>query len=233
MKGCLAVIGGLVILVVLVVIGAGGYFAKKMMDFGKEVEASFVQLEQTNVDHPFVRPATSRIEPERLDAVLALRERVVDPSRESLAEFERLQSGAATDVSDAIDAVKRLLGTMKQLPLSLERELRGEKMSFAEYVWILDTAYGSVFTAADRGNPLAKELETRLRAALIDKKAPGNRMEEKYQTFRNRTKASLNDLDDATVAAVLGNGERLVGDGAPVVFDFFISGKGEDIELGN
>jgi hypothetical protein len=229
MKGCLAVVGGLVVLVILVVVGFGGYFAKKAYDFGKEIEAAFTQLEATDSDFPFVAPANSKLDPQRLDAVLAARDRVARSSSEMLSKFEKMERDG--NMEGFMDAMKEMMGSMKKMPADLEAELRAIKMSYKEYVWTVDTAYGTIFAAADQGNPVAVELAKQIEASIVDAKMPGGKSEEKFRTFRDRTKASLVQLDPATCDLVLARGQLMTGDKAYSMFDFMISGKGKDMDF--
>lgn len=227
MKGCLAVVGGLVVLGILIVVGGGIWFGTKMAKFGEEVEASFAQLESTNQDFVFTTPTNSQLDATKLDTVLAIRGRVANSSRDVMKKFEDIERQG--DVSGAIDAMKEMFAAMKSVPLALETELRAARISYKEFVWTVDTAYGTVFAAADQGHPQAAEIAKEVQSMIVDSKMPGGKSEQKYSTFRDRTKASLVALDPATLELVLARKDALSGDKAFTMFDFFLSGRGADV----
>lgn len=229
MKGCLAVVGGIVVLGIIVVIGGGVWFGTKMAKFGEEMEAAFAQLDVTNKDFPFAKPATSQLEAGKLDTVLAIRSRVAQGSRQVMQKFEEIEKSG--DVSDAFDAMKDMFAEMKTVPQNLETELRAARISYDEFVWTVDTAYGSIFAAADQGHPQAVEAAKQIEAMIVDAKMPGAKSEEKFATFRNRAKASLVALDPATLDLVLARKDQLTGDKSFTMFDFFMSGRGEDMQI--
>jgi hypothetical protein len=229
MKGCLAVVGGIVVIGIIVIVGGGVWFGTKMAKFSKEIEAAFAQLDSTNQDFPFAKPATSQLDPGRLDTVLAIRSRVAQGSRAVMQQFEQIERSG--DVSEAFDAMKDMFAEMKTVPQNLETELRAARISYDEFVWTVDTAYGTVFAAADQGNPQAVEAAKQIESMIVDATMPGAKSEEKFASFRNRAKASLIALDPATLDIVLARKEQLAGDKAYTMFDFFLSGRGEDIKI--
>jgi hypothetical protein len=230
MKGCLAVVGGLVVVGLLLMVGFCGYFVKKGMDIQKELQASFAQLDLTNRDFPFRKPATSRLEPAQLEKVLAMRARVAQGASATLKQFQEMERGENQDFRKIVDQIKEGVETLKRVPIDLEQELRSAKLSFDEYVWTLDTAYGTIFKAADKGNPEAVTVAKAVEDQLVDRRTPGRRAEQNFVMFKNRTMAAV-DLDPSTVETVLQHRDALVGDVAALYLDTFLSRRGENLSF--
>ncbi len=231
MKGCLAVVGGIVVVGLILMIGFCSYVVKKSIDVSKELEASFKQLETTNKDFPFTKPPTSKLDAAKLDQVIAIRSRVAQGASDTLKSFQDLENGGRPDVGEMIDTFKDAIEKMKHIPIELETELRAIRMSFDEYVWTLDTAYGTIFKAADKGNTAAAELAKSIHGQIVDTKALGPKSEETFNTFRNRTMAIV-DLDPATLDLVMARKGALTGEKASLLFDFFMSGRGRNLRPG-
>lgn len=222
MKGCLAVVGGIVVLIVIAMLAFGGYLGFKGYKAMEQFSTDMSRVEETsNVSFPFTAPPVSKLDPTRTALAFAIREKV----SASLAEAAAGAEAAAKDknLKGAFDMMTEFGDAFVGLPGRLEVELQTGKMSLAEYFWIVNTAHGSVFAAADQGDPSAKELESKLIATM---KAPGmefgpggKKQAESFDDFRARMKASLIQFDGSSLGVIRGCGERYPGNRAEIMVD--------------
>lgn len=225
MKGCLAVVGVLLVLGIVVLVGGGFWVGKKFMEAGAAIQASFTVLEKTDADFPFTRPTDSRLNSERLDSVLAIRSKLVEAARPNLTKFEQIENEESNDI---LGAFKESIAVMTQVPLDLEKELRLAQMSISEFLWTLDTVFGTVFAAADRGEARAVELAAKIETTFKPQDSANPELAKQFSEFRNRAKASLVAFDEASFELALARQDQLAPDFAYALFDRFVEDRGRE-----
>ena len=228
MKGCLVFFGVLIGLVFLAIAGSCGFFVYKVKQSSEVFDASLVDARTaTDQAFAFARPPTSRLDSARFDAALGVRERTGAKFQGAFEEMEK--KSEPQSIGEAFGFFSQMLTSMNEaftgLPGDLRHELEAERMSFAEFTWNVQTAYGTVFTAADRGDADAKALEDEIREqGRHSNPIAGGAKKEDFERFREQAKASLTEYDPASLAIVLAAKERFPGRGVTTFVDMVAIG---------
>src|SRR5690606_5160896 len=92
MKGCLAVVGVLALLVVVLIAGCTGFVLYKSHQVGEQQQEAQVRLVATNDRYRFAPPADALLDEGRLDSWLDIRAETSRPLGEMLMRAHELQT---------------------------------------------------------------------------------------------------------------------------------------------
>ncbi len=232
MKGCLVVLAIGVVLIAL--LGAGTcVVGQPLVESAQDYDAGISKVESsTDEMFPFTPTPETSLTAERFGQALRVREamnKALDSEAGALLDFVH----GHLELHEGLKQLRGAYGTgrkaLVEVPLLLERELTAARMSLRELAWIVETAYGHVFAAADRGDARAKAIDEQLLAIAGDRSLGADASLDILDRFRNRCEASIDALDPRALEIILAAGERFPGAPSaigsrpgPLGFDLFL-----------
>ncbi|MBI4879035.1 MAG: hypothetical protein HY812_05155 [Planctomycetes bacterium] len=225
MKGCLAVIGVIALLVVLALVAGVGFFACQGSRAVKEMEAAFARLEETNARFPFSPPADGLLSEERLQRFLTVREQSLPPIQRFIEECERLEDrdarkeGVLAAVRAVFGSLRGALQAFREVPLRLDASLREEGQSLAEYLWITETVHATLIRAYEQGNADAQALVEDIDERLGERKAGFDEDAASYGSLRAALATRESSWNPENLALVLSHAEALVREPYAILLD--------------
>lgn len=159
MKKFLIGCGVVALLVIVLFVGVLIFAAMKLKQTMNEYESAASEIHQVQLDFPFEAPADLRMEPERFEGYLRVRNRTIDRFRQIAFVNEIIlatQEQRRADVS-----VGEVFGLAGQLPPAIEDVaviLREEEMSPLEFNYYSETTLVTIKRAADQGDQEMIEL---------------------------------------------------------------------------
>ena len=155
-------------IVVVVVLGAGAYWAKgKIEAVGGNISARTTELadyEKKANANPFTRPADGVVEEARLLKFLEVRRQVFTVYEQHKADFEGIEKKKEAGFSDLMKAG----GILADIKLAQAKGLAAAGMSETEYAFMIESIYKSAWASGfekETGKPLSQYAEDALKQA--------------------------------------------------------------------
>ncbi len=149
-------------IVVVVVLGAGAYWAKgKIEEVGGNISARTTEIaeyaKKANAN-PFTRPADGVVEEARLLKFLEVRRQVFTVYEQHKADFENIDKKKEAGFSDLMKAG----GILADIKLAQAKGLAAAGMSETEYAFMIESIYKSAWASGfekETGKPLSQYAE--------------------------------------------------------------------------
>ncbi|MFG0316157.1 MAG: hypothetical protein ACF8XB_02695 [Planctomycetota bacterium JB042] len=225
MKGCLAVVGVLTLLLVVLIAGCTGFVMYKGHELGQEHELALARLRQTN-SAAFAAPEDGLLAEDRLATWFRVRGEAVAPldrmfsKAQDLKRMEDGDVGFFEGVSAAFGAVKGIAKSVMEVPGALATGLEGAGMSFDEYAWINGVVHATVRRAARAGEEPAVAM-----ADAIDKSFDSVEMRSEGKEFDperlDRLEDRISEWKPENLALISARAQDLTASPALLMLDVF------------
>jgi hypothetical protein len=147
------------VIVVVVVLGAGAFWAKgKLEEVGGNITARTTEIEgyakQANAN-PFTRPADGVVQEDRLLKFLEVRKQVFAIYEAHKADFDGIENKKEAGLSDIV----KFGGLVADIKLAQAKGLAGAGMSEEEYAFMIESIYKSAWASSldkDTGQQLSE-----------------------------------------------------------------------------
>ncbi len=234
MKSCLAVVGGLVLLFIVLIVGCTGYAVYKGKGYAESIETAFNDLQATNAAFPFEIPEDGRLDPARVQTFLTVRDGAVGPIEDVQKELDRLKEMDGSAGSSPWAAFKTGMGAVGEMfeafaavPRDLRKGLEAARMSYAEYEWITETVHATLIFAARDGEPEAEEMVQELEA-LSSEEFEWNDKKMDYGSMRRRIERLAYSWKRENLDTILAAKEGVTGNAAKLILDSILIERGLD-----
>lgn len=233
MKGCLAVVGVLALLLVVLFAGCTGYFVYKGHQYGQKHEDALARLVTTNSAHPFTPPEDGRLDASRFAVYLEARSGATGPVEAMFArtgELEQMdeETGFFEAMSTAFGAVKGIAQAVLEAPQALADSLAAQQMSFAEYDWINGVVHATIERAAEDGEEAATALEEAITATFGTMNATVNEDEydrDALKELRDR----ISDWTPENLALIAAHSDQIAAGVQVLLVDVFTTNLADEM----
>lgn len=224
MKGCLAVVGIIFLIFVLLIVGCSGFMIYKGKQYAEELDTAFEGLRSTNETFPYEQPADGLLVADRLPAFLEVRKGAVVPIKEFFNRVSRLEEqgddmGFFQAIREAMGVVTDIVNAFKEVPKALETGLTAQQMSYDEYLWMTETIHITIVEAAEAGETEAQtildELEETHQGVEVDIQDD----KVSYSRMARRLGQENDGFEPLNLALILQNVDDLTGDVSQVLLD--------------
>jgi hypothetical protein len=225
MKGCLAFVGALVVLVLLLGGGCVGYFAYQGKQVAERMDAGTKRLGEIDAKYPFAAAADAKLQPDRFARFVKIRGAMVVKTSKVFEDLKSIgrdgDSGFFSTMKQAFGAMKGMITAMADAPAELATQLDAGQMSFAEYRWATSRMHGTLIAAAKAGNAEAQALNDAFEDGMRDLEQGNGKNEKKLTDVRAELAAAYPTFDPQELALILSMKDQLVADSPGFLVDMF------------
>lgn len=225
MKACLASIGCLALIVLLLVAGGIGYGGLKMKRFREQAEATQARLEATDAAFPFAAAPDARLDSARFATFQAVRERVARPIAAIVEKFGAVERTVAREAGP-IDSFRAMFGfvteaagSFHEIHEQLAAELTARSMSWGEFRWIARRALETLLAAARDGDAEATRIVAELENAQTDFRAGAESPFGSFSDLRRELERDAPAWHPADLAVILGATDAYAKDPSALLLD--------------
>lgn len=224
MKGCLAVVGIIFLIFVLLIVGCSGFMIYKGKQYAEELDTAFEGLRTTNESFPYEQPEDGLLLADRLPAFLEVRKGAAVPIQEFLIRMTRLEEqgdemGPVQAIKEMMGMFSEMAGAFREVPAALETGLTSRKMSLAEYQWMTETIHLTIVEAAEAGEGEAQAILDEMEQSQGDNELDTGNGKVSYSRLARRLGQENDGFEPLNLALILQNADDLTGDVSQVLLD--------------
>lgn len=223
MKGCLAFVGAIVLLVLVLGGGCVGYVAYQGKQMGEKMEAGKQRLDAVDAKFPFTPAADAKLTNDRFARYVKIRSSMVAKTTKVFDDLKAVgseDSGFFGGIKKFAGAMKGMFAAMADAPAELATLLEQGEMSFAEYRWSTSRMHGTLIAAAKAGNAEAQTLNTAFENSLREFEH-GNQNDKKIGDVRDELAAAYPTFDPQELALILSMKDQLQAESPGFLVDVF------------
>ena len=235
MKGCLAVVGGIVLLIVLLFSGCTGFVIYKGHQASERHDVAMARLSASNTTYAFTPPEDDHLDAERFERWLEARRGSTGPFESLFAEASGLEKlgedgevGFFEAISAGIGAVKGITQAIIRAPGAVADSLDEQEMSFAEYNWTTEIVHATIERANEDGEEAATAMSDAIDALLEGVQATIN--EDEFDRDRLGDLADrIEEWNPENMALLATHADAIVSDATVLLVDALTVNLAEEL----